>query len=270
VQEVIEKFIGLQKMEDEIGAFAKIIEDGPRRISQSLEAWETAKGEHDESALALEAARKRLRELELDLLKFKELATGNKVRMTKVTDDKSYRAILSEADKIRQRVSEAENETLSLMAEEERLRGILPEAETRMLEAQKAHLALEKETLAAVAVAEAEAASRRKAIEETLAGIDPALAGQYSTSSRIHDGRTMAPVRDGTCGACRMRIPPQLFNELQTNEKLMLCPNCARLMYWLDHPAWAPPAPPEEPEETKKPKGKAPKRAKKPRSSAGA
>jgi predicted nucleic acid-binding Zn-ribbon protein len=31
-----------------------------------------------------------------------------------------------------------------------------------------------------------------------------------------------------------MAIPPQKFNELIRGDKLMNCPNCARIMYWAE------------------------------------
>jgi hypothetical protein len=49
-------------------------------------------------------------------------------------------------------------------------------------------------------------------------------------------GQAMSPVRDGQCQACRLSVPPQLYNELQRADKLMVCPNCARIMYWTGHP----------------------------------
>jgi predicted nucleic acid-binding Zn-ribbon protein len=29
-----------------------------------------------------------------------------------------------------------------------------------------------------------------------------------------------------------MHVPPQLFNQIQRNEQLILCPNCQRMLYW--------------------------------------
>ena len=44
----------------------------------------------------------------------------------------------------------------------------------------------------------------------------------------------VAPVSDGSCGACNMRLPPQQFNELQRMDQMMSCPSCRRMMYWAD------------------------------------
>ena len=31
---------------------------------------------------------------------------------------------------------------------------------------------------------------------------------------------------------CHMHVPPQLFNLIQRNEQVILCPNCQRMLYW--------------------------------------
>jgi hypothetical protein len=63
---------------------------------------------------------------------------------------------------------------------------------------------------------------------------------RYQTVAKNRDGQGMAPVLDGLCQICRLSIPPQLFNDLQRNEKLINCPNCARIVYWKDHPDFKP------------------------------
>jgi predicted nucleic acid-binding Zn-ribbon protein len=268
VLEVIAKFIELQQLEDEILANTRILEESPQRLAESMEGLEAARAERDVLASGLAETRSRIRELELDLLKLKELKEGNRVRITKATDDKSYKAILKEGDVIKQRTSEKEDESLNLMGELERIQEALPAAEGRFQENEAAHRAIKAAVTAAVRRAEEAVASARRHITDILASIasdHPAAAEQYAASSKIHHGKVLAPVSKGTCMACRLRIPPQLFNDLQASQKILLCPSCARIMYWADHPSWASPAPPAEapPEEP------APKR-KKPRRSAGA
>jgi len=39
-------------------------------------------------------------------------------------------------------------------------------------------------------------------------------------------------VRSGICQGCRMRVPPQLFNQIQRNAEVILCPSCQRMLFW--------------------------------------
>ena len=38
--------------------------------------------------------------------------------------------------------------------------------------------------------------------------------------------------RLGTCQGCRMRLPPQLYNELQKHLQVHFCPKCQRILYF--------------------------------------
>ena len=45
-------------------------------------------------------------------------------------------------------------------------------------------------------------------------------------------GVAVVAVRGGTCQGCHMHVPPQLYNLIQRNEQLILCPNCQRMLFW--------------------------------------
>ncbi len=39
-------------------------------------------------------------------------------------------------------------------------------------------------------------------------------------------------VTDAVCQGCHMNIPPQMYNELQREDSLKMCPSCERIIYW--------------------------------------
>ena len=47
----------------------------------------------------------------------------------------------------------------------------------------------------------------------------------------------VAPVRDGRCSACQIRIRPQTVNELRRNEIIFQCDSCHRILYYEIVPA---------------------------------
>jgi len=65
-------------------------------------------------------------------------------------------------------------------------------------------------------------------------GIDRELMEQYDFIRPRRQGVALAGVSQGTCLVCRMQLPPQQFNELQRQDKLMACPSCRRIIYWAD------------------------------------
>jgi len=56
--------------------------------------------------------------------------------------------------------------------------------------------------------------------------------GQYELIFARRGGKAVVAVSDGICKECHMNIPPQLWNEIIRNDKLNLCPNCHRILYY--------------------------------------
>jgi uncharacterized protein len=62
--------------------------------------------------------------------------------------------------------------------------------------------------------------------------IDATLLQRYETIFSRRGGLAVAEARGGTCQGCRMRLPPQLYNELQKHLQIHYCPNCRRILYF--------------------------------------
>ena len=72
-----------------------------------------------------------------------------------------------------------------------------------------------------------------------LAQQDDAALGEAmrSTYERVRAGRNgvaVAEARDGFCTGCHVRLPPQAYNEVRTNEMLVTCENCSRILYYVE------------------------------------
>lgn len=53
---------------------------------------------------------------------------------------------------------------------------------------------------------------------------------------RQRRGTAIALTHDGTCLACHIAVPPQLFQKILRNESLELCPSCQRILYYKPPP----------------------------------
>jgi len=62
--------------------------------------------------------------------------------------------------------------------------------------------------------------------------VDGDLRRRYEMIFSRRGGVAVVAVRGGTCQGCHMNVPPQLFNLIQRNEQLILCPNCQRMLFW--------------------------------------
>jgi predicted nucleic acid-binding Zn-ribbon protein len=92
---------------------------------------------------------------------------------------------------------------------------------------------------------EAESKARAKGVEREAAvkGLPPVLYRRYDTI-RSKRGTAIAQTTDGTCKACHMSLPPQLFHRLRREPTLEQCPSCNRIIYFAAPvPTGAPVAP---------------------------
>lgn len=259
--EVFKKFIELQKHDEIVIASRRIKEEFPTKLSDAeapildledeLEEKKARTLENEERRKVLEDERKTLKELEKRHPERRKMAMG----------EAAFQAVLKEGENIKQRTEENDENTLKLMEENETLAKEIADLEARLIEA-KESFRREKEALEkSLALAEKDEIRGIAERESVLESLDPHFQNLYLSSAPKLYGKVLAPVRNSTCTFCNMHIPPQLFNNLQSCEEILLCPNCHRIMYWADHPEWAPPAPPKP--EAEEPVKKARKNARK-------
>lgn len=78
---------------------------------------------------------------------------------------------------------------------------------------------------------ERELASGQDKRKEIVAAVQPVLYRRYELV-RKRRGTAIAFTQDGTCSACHMRLPPQLFQQLMRGTDFGQCPSCNRILYF--------------------------------------
>jgi len=68
--------------------------------------------------------------------------------------------------------------------------------------------------------------------EGAVKALPPQLYRRYDMI-RSKRGTALAQTNDGTCGACHMSLPPQLFHRLRREPIIEQCPSCHRLIYFV-------------------------------------
>jgi len=43
----------------------------------------------------------------------------------------------------------------------------------------------------------------------------------------------VAEAREGHCTSCHVRLRPQVFNDIRTNDNLIQCDSCQRILYYV-------------------------------------
>ncbi len=168
-------------------------------------------------------------ELELELERLKK----SQQKLTAVKTNREFQALSKEIEEIKRANKAREDEILQL---EEQIEELKQEVSKRKEEidglekeaaAEKKHIeAGEKEYNAKIQTLTKE---RNKVEKE----VKPDLLARYRFLADKRAGIVVAAVDQGVCSACNMNIPPQMFNELLREERILYCPSCQRIIYAL-------------------------------------
>ena len=231
----IVNLILLQRLDKKIEQAKAVAAEGPIKLAELDRTVEEADTKVRESLELEQELLKRRRELESEISDTDEKISANQTRQLRVKNNDEYRAMLKENEFLRKANSAREDETLELMDRLEKL--------TEENKGLKVWLEEEKATLAKKRVEiEAWIAESSKSVQilETerhnlTKDIPRSFTSLYNRVYAGRNGRAVVAILEGICQECHLQIPPQDFNELQRNEKVMTCPNCQRIMYWGEH-----------------------------------
>jgi predicted nucleic acid-binding Zn-ribbon protein len=226
----------LQDLDNKIKNWQQIEAETPGKLAQARENLTALEAQLTVHKERLVVNSRRLRQLEVETADLTQRRITNQTRQLKARNNEEYRAVLKEAETINNQLSSREDELLSLMDENEKMEAIGPGLEEEVKKE------LEIFTQQASQFESILQEGRKKNLEDeedrkNLLTLIPAeFLSRFSTVAKNRDGQAMSPMRVDMCGICRLKIPPQLFNELQTGEKMLSCPNCGRIMYWTMDP----------------------------------
>ena len=154
------------------------------------------------------------------------------MRITRIRNDKELGLARREVELLKEETGALETELVAVMEQVEvaaaKLQGL--DAEFARLTAERDREAGElRETLARLS---GEIERERATRSELVQTIDGDLRRKYEMILSRRGGLAVVEVRGGICQGCRMRVPPQLFNQIQRNEEVILCPSCQRMLFW--------------------------------------
>ncbi len=228
--------IGLQETDERIRLERRLLAETSAELAAARAGLAEAEAQlADLSGLqAAEEARHRDLEAEMADLAIKKRKNEDRQMIVKTAGE--YEALKKEAEYLGRKISDLEDETLALLDGLDQRRELLAGQAAQAAEAGAfcAGLAARAEAGEKAGRAALEALALRRA--ELAAVIGQALFKQYEDTARDRGGTAVTAAAEGLCLACRLSFPPQFYNELQRNEKISVCPNCGRLIYWRDHP----------------------------------
>jgi hypothetical protein len=229
----IELLATLQTVDQSLRSKTLEVAEGESRVAaleEAVRVQETATRAARDDLAALVA---RQRELEVRLNAAESKMKDRRMRITRIRNEKELGLARREVELLKEEIGGLETELVGVLelvetttAKVEGLEGEL----VRLAAARDTEAAALREKLGKLAAEiEREQATRTQLVET----VDRELRQKYEMIFSRRGGLAVVEVRGGTCQGCRMRVPPQLFNEVQRNhEQVILCPSCQRMLYW--------------------------------------
>jgi predicted nucleic acid-binding Zn-ribbon protein len=233
MKEQIEILVSLQQIEIEsisvkthlcsISKRLDLLHSSQTELSQRIAA-ETAK---------IEEVRKLYRSHESDIKQNQVMIKRSQERLNSIKNNREYQALLKEIEELKRtnsateelmidclnQIDDAEKEAAVMQEELQRVKdGILQEQQVVDTETGKAGKRLQ------------ELDQERQKMSCKI-DADVLKLFQKVQSQQVR-GNAVVPVQDAVCHGCYVNIPPQMYNELQRCDKLRMCPNCQRIIYW--------------------------------------
>jgi hypothetical protein len=227
----LQRLTELEKIDREASRLTEEVAGLPKRVA----AIEAKLAEHK---AAVEKAKARIkgneatrRQMEADIKGFQEKIAKYRSQSSSVKTNDEYRALMHEVEFAEKQISGCEDKILELM--------IGLENDEKALKVAEAEL---KTEAADVEKEKAEARVRTTEDEKVLAGLkgkrDELRAG-VDYSALAHYDRVMrqrksaiAEARDQKCMACFVMVRPQTWQEIRTNEQIITCNSCGRILYF--------------------------------------
>jgi predicted nucleic acid-binding Zn-ribbon protein len=232
LREQIEALAALQRVDQSLRENTQALQTGESRVAALGEAVHS----HETAVAAIEQELNeytaRQRDLETRLAAAETKMKDRRIRITRIRNDKELGLAKREVELLKEESSGIETELLSVLEQ--------VESATKRLEAAQSELASLSSARNVEAAQLQDTIGRlgddikrdRARRDELVVAVDADLRRRYEMIFSRRGGVAVVAVRGGTCQGCHMHVPPQLFNQIQRNEQVILCPNCQRMLYW--------------------------------------
>ena len=234
----LQRLIDLQRLETQIAAARAAIAAHPQRLAEADAQMAAATQVLDEATNRLKENTEARRALEKDTALYQGRLSKFRDQQSAVKTNKEYQALGHEIETAQRDLGSVEEKVIERMVEADSIAADVKQAEAlfaakrKEIDAQKKQLADE---LAAVEASLKTATEQRAAL---LAQIEPRLVSTFEQVARVRKGIavTMA-TRDGLCSVCHVRLRPQVFQLVRTNDAIIQCDSCQRILYYIPPPA---------------------------------
>jgi predicted nucleic acid-binding Zn-ribbon protein len=188
--------------------------------------------------VAVGAMDKQRNELIADVRQMMTQLDHSREKMNRARTERETNAVQRELEELRKLIRDREDEIGKITTESDGQRVTLEATEAEAKKILDELKAKEGDINSSLASLEKQRATKQAERDEVVKHLPPVLYRRYD-AVRSRRGSGIAQTTDGTCKACNMSLPPQLFHRLRREPLLEQCPSCNRIIYYSPPPSAA-------------------------------
>ena len=227
----IRDLLVLQDRDRRLLSLAKDLERLPQeeaRAKTKLAGDQAAVNKATEDLRANELA---VKKVELDAQTRRNTIQRLKVQQFETRKNDEFAALGMEVKRYEQELDGFETRELELMEESDRFRTLLADAEAALTKTQE----IVNQDLASIAERKknllAQTAELRAEREKFAAAADSSVLPLYERLLKTKGGVAIAPLHEGRCGGCHMKLVASTVIKVQGGKEIAQCEDCGRILY---------------------------------------
>jgi uncharacterized protein len=231
LREEIARLMSLQAIDRELRDLEQTLASVAGRVDQLRQEAEKQQAELDRLTIEEQQSSSVRRQLEKELAEGEARIRNKRMRLNQVRNEKELQALAHEVDVQKEANQRFEAELLALMETSESRNASIAELTPSVQQLFAELNAAAKEIAAQVEDLKISMAKQRLERDLMAGNLERGLLQRYDMIFSRRNGLAVAEARGGTCQGCRMRLPPQLYNQIQRHDSIHFCPNCQRILY---------------------------------------
>ena len=232
VQETLALVYRLQTIDNELAQITGEIEASRAGLKEKEDELSGLVARIDAGRKDLQTLTRERKDKEEELRTNEHIISENKKKNKELRNSREIQAYMAEMEFRRDEVERLQDDILRLMETIETLEKTLEsrtseiDTLTQALEAARsAQAEREEEKKGDITSLESEKTSLMSTFPEN-------LLSQYQRLKISHkNGLVVSRIQEGTCGACRMVLPPRTMTEVKRRQKIIPCLHCQRWLY---------------------------------------
>jgi uncharacterized protein len=221
----------LQKVDLEVANLKKSAEGYPKQTAELEKELGAARAAAESERQKLDDIDRQKSNLEDTLTDDKDKVRKWESRLTEQRSTREYSALAREID-IAKKGQLSMGEEIQSLGKQQTAQRDVARAKDAEFQVRSADLqARMVELRGKLTEVEAQIKTLEEKRTEVSKGVDAGLLKRYEHIRKKRMPALVAVSAPGTCGGCRMNVPPQLYNTLRVSLGSDVCPSCQRIIY---------------------------------------